>query len=232
MIAETHSKLHQLVRTGHVGDGANCAHANVNLIQHFNRDSRFDRSRLHACILCDAGGHQGLGMPKRGKQRLSRGIIQGKQRSETACLRRNRKSQTARLQMSLKDGIRLPQKKSGRKRRWRLPWKKLQRSRLAHLPAPISMSTEMPASPQFPEFPLADFTPRQICRRTGTTNSTWAIRGNHRILAAFTPPDIAASCTPCVSFPASRPPRKPISATNICWNTAAADCRWRSISPL
>ncbi len=43
-----------------------------------------------------------------------------------------------------------------------------------------------------------------------------AFRDSRPTLAESTPPDIAASSGPCASSPASPPPRKPTSATNIC----------------
>ena len=49
--------------------------------------------------------------------------------------------------------------------------------------------------------------------------------------AAFTPPDIAASFSPCGSSPASPRRRKPTSATSICSSMAAAGCRSHSICP-
>ena len=43
-----------------------------------------------------------------------------------------------------------------------------------------------------------------------------------RTRATFTPPAIAASCSPCANFPVSPHRKKPTNATNICCNRAAA----------
>ena len=102
--------------------------------------------------------------------------------------------------------------------------------KVAMFPGAIGIDVAKDIDRGIPASPFAASTPMRTCPKTGAKKNISATPANRPTRAAFTRPGIAASFSPCASFPASLRRKKPTSATNI-WrsSTAAVDSPWPSI---